>query len=80
MDINKFFKLQELIEKGNYKTLDEVLKNDNIRLDTSENAIDGKFLTVSVFHIKGINRESKEKTQKEIYIVLEKYGGPKYLR
>lgn len=74
MNINKFIKLQNLIERGDCKTLDEVLRNDEIRLDASENAADGKFLANSVLHLTGKDKDDKEKKQKEIYTILKKYG------
>ena len=71
MKINTFIKVQKFIETGDFESLEEILKKENIIFNTGENLTDGKFLRNSVFYIKG---ENKEKRQQKISSVLEKYG------
>ncbi|MDP2672791.1 MAG: hypothetical protein Q8O84_03185 [Nanoarchaeota archaeon] len=71
MKTSKFIELQNLVDRGEDKTLEERLRKENIRFDSEGNVSAGKFLSASVFCIKGENKEEK---QIKIINVLEKYG------
>lgn len=68
MDFKKYCQLDKLISNGQYEKLEKILKEEKVRLDTQENATDGRYLIASAWNIP------ERLIGQKIVKILEKYG------